>query len=405
MTTKQLKEKRASLVAEMRDILNIASKENRELSNEESAKYDRIEADEVRLSNDIDRVEKLEKREAELAGALGQIAERHGKKVDEVEEMKIKYNSAYRNYLIKGKEGLSNEERDILNTRAQAKGTPNKGGYLVPETLQVELDIALKAFGGVRALARVMNTASGEKVNLPTLNNSSTKATIIAENTQSTASDLTFGNVEIDAFTYRTSIIPVSYELLQDSVFNVAQIIRDAVAEQIARGTNEHFTVGNGSSQPHGVVTAATAATPTAGAAAITFDNMIDLEHSVDPLYRRNGAFMFNDSTLKALKKLKDQDQQYIWQPAVASNSPSTILGYRYEVNQDMASIGASARSVLFGDFSKFIVRDVQGTTILRMGERYADFLQVAFLGFSRHDSALVDAGTNPIKALVHAAG
>jgi HK97 family phage major capsid protein len=177
------------------------------------------------------------------------------------------------------------------------------------------------------------------------------------------------------------------------------------MAERIMRALAAHLATGNGSAQPHGLVTAAANASLTGvAAAAITFDNLIDLMHSVNPNYRRNGTWVINDNTLKAFRKIKDGDQRPIWQGNYTDSQPSTILGRPYVVAHEIADIGASAKSVLFGDLSKFMVREVSGGTVKRLVERYADLNQTGYLLFKRFDSRLIDAGTNPVKYLVQAA-
>ena len=136
----------------------------------------------------------------------------------------------------------------------------------------------------------------------------------------------------------------------------------------------------------------------------VIYEDLVDLEHSVDPAYRAEAEFMFHDDTLKVLKKLKDADGRPLWLPGVAVREPDTILGYNYVINQDMPIMAANAKSILFGDFSKYMIRDVMDLMLLRLVERYADFAQVGFIAFSRHDGDLLDAGTNPIKHYANSA-
>jgi HK97 family phage major capsid protein len=168
---------------------------------------------------------------------------------------------------------------------------------------------------------------------------------------------------------------------------------------------NAHFTTGTGTAQPNGVVTAATAYSTGVAAAAITRDNLVDLIHQVDPSYRRRGAiFMFNDTTLSAIKKLAfgSADDRPLWQPSIREGEPDRLEGYSYVINQDVADIGASAKSVLFGDFSQYIIRLAGPATTLRLNERYAEFLHTGFIAYQRADGELLSA--NAIKVLQHAA-
>jgi HK97 family phage major capsid protein len=180
-------------------------------------------------------------------------------------------------------------------------------------------------------------------------------------------------------------------------------LMRDVFGERIGRIANEHLTTGTGSGQPNGILTASTQGASSAASASIDFDDVIDLVHGVDPAYRNMPSvrFMFHDNILKALRKVKDSNNNYIWQPGdVRSGAAATILGYPYEVNQDMTStITTGDKTMLFGAFEKYVVRRVQNFQMLRLVERYADYLQVGFIGFARLDGELVD--TAAVKHLV----
>ena len=228
---------------------------------------------------------------------------------------------------------------------------------------------------------------------------------LLAENTADTDQDLVFTNRVLDAFKYSTRSIKVSEELLQDTAIDIEAIIREAFAERIGRIVNQHLTVGTGTAQPNGIVTAAGAGFTAAAVAAVSFDDLIELEHSVDPAYRSDPScrWMLRDTTLKLLRKLKDLEGNYIWQPAdFRSGAPASLLGYPYSINQAMAAVGASARSVVFGPMNRYVVRRVRELAVKRLVERFAEAHQVGFLGFARFDGELLDA--NAIKALAHPA-
>ena len=158
--------------------------------------------------------------------------------------------------------------------------------------------------------------------------------------------------------------------------------------------------MGVGTTEPKGVITAATAG-PTAvgssgttggsetGGTSIGYADLVALEHSVDPLYRRNAKFMMHDSTLAKIKQISDKQGRPLWLPGVAFNAPDTILGYQYSINNDMAAVAVNAKSLAFGDFSKYLIRRVKELMVLRLTERFADYGQVAFLGFARYDGEL----------------
>ena len=238
---------------------------------------------------------------------------------------------------------------------------------------------------------------------LPTINDTSAKATIVAEYNQSTKKTPSFGSEILKAYTYRTPIVPVSQELLQDSGFNLEQLLGGLLAESFGRGINEDLTIGSGTSKPKGIITSATDSGTKATATGVTLDNVIDLIKSVDSAYARNGKFMFNRDTLYSLIKIKDSTGRYIWQEGARDGTPATLFGKSYVLNDDIPSIGAGNSSILFGDFSKYKIRMVKDFRVIRLNELLAEYLSIGLFGFARIDGVLLDAGTHPIKKLVHA--
>lgn len=413
MTLAEIREKQAQIAAQARAKLDeITADTTSERATEIEAEYDRAMADYDRLDARAKREEQLAERTAALEAvetarrpnSEDRTAQLGGNEATLAE----KRAAAFDAFIRRGIEDLPAEQRQILREmRAQEVGTDSKGGYLVPDGFQSELITSLKAYGPMLddGVTRVLNTATGNTIAWPTMNDTSNKGALIAENTQISATEVAFGTKTLGAYKYTSGVVLVSSELLQDSVLSVDGIIRDAMAERIGRIGNEHLTTGTGSDQPNGIVTAATAVTGVAAAAALTFDNLIDLEHAVDPAYRSDPSvgWMFNDSTLKVLRKLKDGDGNYIWQPAdVRTGAPATILKYRYSINQDVASVGAGNKSVLFGAMNRYVVRMVREFALRRLVERYADYDQVGFIGFTRFDGELLDAAA--VKVLQHAA-
>jgi HK97 family phage major capsid protein len=284
----------------------------------------------------------------------------------------------------------------------RALGTPDSaGGYTIPEDFYNKLTDALKFYGGMRqSRAEIIRSTSGADLPMPTDDDTSNSGAILDENTQVGEQDITFGVVILGAYMYTSKLVRVSLQLLQDSAFDLESWLARKLGERIGRATNNHFTVGTGTAQPNGVVTAASEGKvgDTGQTTSVTYGDLVDLFHAVDRDYRQNGEWMMHDSSLKALKKLEDNDGRPLWQPGLAVREPDTILGKPYIVNNDVPVMGVDAKSILFGDFSLYKIRDVLGVQVLRLQERYADFLQVGFLAFSRHDGDLLDAGTAPIK-------
>lgn len=415
MTAKELHEKAGRLLAQARGLLETAESEGRNLTSEEETRYDELQGESDRLyalSTKLTKQEESERRQAEVEDEERRRRDAR-REAQDPEAIERRHEAAFDSWLRLGTGGLTVEERSILNrnaaqlppeARALSVGTPSAGGYQVPQGFQRELDKALLAFGGMREAGRVLNTSDGADLPWPNVNDTGNKGAILAENNQVTEQDVTYGSVTLQAFMYTSKMVRVSLQLMQDSAFDVGAHLRDLLAERIARITNEHFTTGDGSSKPRGVVTAAANSSVTFTANAITWDKLVDIEHAVDPAYRMGARWMFSDDSLKMIKKVKTYDgstavPEFAWQPGLAVGAPPTILGYPYTINQDMAGPGTSTnKAVLFGNFQKYIIRDARPLALLQLRERYADYLQVGFLAFSRHDGDLIDAGTNPIK-------
>lgn len=405
---KALKEERGRLHKSMKDLNEAAMSEKRSFTPEEDQKYQAIGADWDKIQIDIRRIEGEIAREAEMAD-INLRQEENRKNGETREDFQVKYRKAFRNWLAVGASNLSPEERTILSkaeNRALAAGSDSSGGYTVPEGFANKLEVALKWFGSVYSNATILKTATGQLIPHPTMNDTGNVGALLTENQVATpAADPTFGVVNLEAFTFHSKPVLVSNLLLQDSAFNIDDYLAAALSERIARILNTYLTTGTGNSEPKGIITAATASGVTgATTITITFDNLIDLFHSVDIAYRGTSKWMFHDSTLKALRKIKDEELRPIWQPGYTDGSPATILGKPYAINNDMAELGASAKTVLFGDISKYLVREVSGAVVRRLVERYADYNQTGYILFARFDGDLIDAGTHPVKYIVQPA-
>lgn len=299
-------------------------------------------------------------------------------------------------------ESWQNETRAALTG---AQSTTTTGGYTVADSMMRALEVATLEFGGMRQVATVLRTDTGGPLPIPTTNDTSNKGRLLSENTGATETEMTFGQLVLDAYKYSSDYVLASVEFLQDSSIDAGAFLGGALGTRIARLQNDHFTTGTGSSQPNGIVTAATSSSVTfSGTATVTYDNIVDLIHTVDPSYRNNGRFMFHDGALKMLKKIKilqysgDTVGVPLWQPSLVAGQPDQIHGYPYVINQSMTTPATGVKSILFGDFSKYIIRDVREVTLLRLDERFAEQHSVAFLAFARSDGDLLNAGTAPVK-------
>lgn len=395
----QAKQTRRKLWEQMKQLNEKVGAENRSFTAEEIEQWGKMEKDLDEQTARIERQEKL--LSAEDKATEDRSIKDAMKEETKTEEKNEDYDKAFRNWLVGGSEALSPEQRNMLQLKYVALENRNlgttpgsAGGFLVPTGLYNRIIEAVRSVGGIRdSRAYILRTSGGGPLNIPTVDDTANVGQLIAENTQLSDLAITFGQRPLGSFLYSSRMIRVSLQLMQDSAFDIEDYLAGAIGTRIGRITNAHFTTGTGSGQPRGVVTDASSGVVAAAGntTAITYANLVALEHSLDPGYRRGAEFMFHDSTLKAIKQLLDTTGRPLWVPGVAVREPDTILGHRYVVNQDMAVMAANARSILFGDFSRFFVRDVQDVQIMRLTERYADFLQVGFTGFSRHDSILSD--------------
>lgn len=290
--------------------------------------------------------------------------------------------------------------------RAQTVGTDSEGGYTLPEGFVNNLERAQLEFGGMFAVATILRTATGSDLPWPTVDDTSNTGELLAESATLNEQDVAFGVLTLQAFKYSSKLVRVSAELMQDSAFNMAAELGSMLGERLARIQNTHFTTGDASSKPNGIVTASALGKTTASTTAVVADELFDLVHSVDPAYRRQGCgFMMHDGLLLMVRKLVDANDQYLWMPGLAAGQPDQILGFPYTINQDMDGVPAATDKVmLFGLLSKYMIRQVAGIRMRRLVERYAEYDQEGFCGFMRADGDLLDAGTNPVKHLIMAA-
>lgn len=281
------------------------------------------------------------------------------------------------------------------------------GGYTFNDSFVTNLERAMLAFGGVMNVAEIIRTSTGEPLRWPTVNDTSNTGRQIGEGASTTtATDPAFGQKLWYAYKFTSDAILVPFELLRDSAFDLAGILAGMLGERLGRIQASRYTTGSGANTPTGIVTEAAAGVTAASATAIIFDEVIDLEHSLDPSRRSmpGVGYMFHDNVLKALRKLKDGEGRYLWQAGANTGAPSTLNGYPYQISQDMAStIQASAVTMLFGQLSMFKIRQVNSVRLYRLTEKYREQDSDAFLAFVEGDSKLLNAGDNPVKKLTQA--
>lgn len=390
-----LRERRSTRAQELHALLNEnpGDKWNAGLQ----AKYDQGMAEIEDLEGEIKRHQALLDKVAEDAMA-GQLHDAKGRHVHAAAK-KTGARELYAAWLRGGDKALTAEQwSDIRATMSTT--TTTEGGYTVQSEVAQTLVNSLKAFGGMRAVATVIQTDMGNPLSFPSSDGTSETGEWIAENTTATAADPTFGTVSVAAYKASSKIVAVPFELLQDSNIDIEAFVNARLAERLGRITNTGYTVGTGSAQPYGVAArAASGKVGTTGqTATVSYDDLVDLIHAVDPAYRASGncRFMMNDASLKIIRKLKDSQNRPIFIPGYELNAgmPDTILGYQVQTNQDVATMAANAKSILFGDFSKYVIRDVMQATMFRFSDSaYAKLGQVGFLMWMRTGGNLLDTG------------
>lgn len=390
MTILELREKRAKAWEAAKAFLDSHRKENGVLSAEDDAAYTRMEREITDLGKEIARLERQEALDAELNRPVNKPLTgkpMNGKLEDDGEGKTGRASDEYK----KNFWNAMRSKAPVPNvTNALQIGTDTEGGYLVPDEFENTLVEALEEENIFRQMAKIIQTSSGDR-KIPVVATKGT-ASWMDEEGAYPESDDSFGQVSIGAYKLGT-MIKVSEELLNDSVFDLQSYITREFARRIGSREEEAFFTGNGTGKPLGIL-AATGGAETgitaASATAVTADELIDLYYSLRSPYRRNAVWTLNDSTVKAIRKLKDGNGQYLWQPGITSGAPDMILGRPVRTSTYMPEIAAGAKTIAFGDFSYYWIADRQGRSFKRLNELFAATGQVGFLASQRVDGKLV---------------
>ena len=303
----------------------------------------------------------------------------------------------FRKWLAGGDRALNFEDWKIYNTMSTTTGS--EGGHTVPTEVVGSVVDKLKFFGGMRQAADVFSTSGFGDMNFPASDGTAEVGELIGQNTTATAADPSFSVVSLTAYKYSSKIVAVPFELLQDTAIDMEGFIANRLAQRLGRITNTHFTTGTGSGQPNGVVTATSAGRTGATGSTVTctFDDLVLMIHSIDPAYRQMGRcrWMMNDTSLGIVRRLKDSQNRPVFIPGwdgLSGAMSDRILGYDVVVNQDVANMAANAKSMLFGDFSYYKIRDVMGMTMFRFDDSaYVKLGQIGFLAWMRSGGNLVE--------------
>ncbi|MDR1364079.1 MAG: phage major capsid protein [Oscillospiraceae bacterium] len=399
-TSLDLREKRTKIWDNAKDFLDSKRGKDGLISEEDSKTYEKMEQEVLNLGKEIDRLEKQTAIDLELSKVTSKPILNSPKflEISKGEINREKIGRASDEY--KADFGRLLRCKPLIHN-AMSEGVDTDGGFLVPTEMEKQIVTDLAEYNVIRSLAKTINTSSERKI--PVAATHST-ATWTAENAAITESDPTFSQIMIDAFKL-TDLVKVSIELLQDSAFDLETYLSNEFARAFGVAEEESFCVGTGTGQPTGIFTdnggsiGVTANSPTA----ITVDNLIDLVYSLKSPYRGNSCFIMKDITVSAIRKLKDGNGAYLWQPSSQAGQPDRLLGYPLYTSPYVPALAANAYTVAFGDMTNFWIADRMGRTIARLNELYAGNGQVGFIATERVDGKVVM--NEGIKLLKMAAG
>ena len=384
MTIIEMRKKRSETWEKAKNFLDTHRNASGILSAEDTATYERMEQEIVDLGHEIERQERLESMEREMQKATSQpIRSTPETKPDEkVGRASDAYKDAFWRSI---RNETSYEIRNALR-----EGVDSDGGYLVPDTFEHTLIQALDEENIIRQLAHTFTTASGTHA-IPIVGTRG-KATWVAEEQEIPETSETFTQKTISAHKL-TALIKISEELLNDSAFDLESYIASEFARKISDAEEEAFITGNGTGKPFGILhdkEGAEVGITAAAANAITTNELIDLYYSLRSPYRKRAVWIMNDATVNMIRKLKDGNGQYIWEPGIKSNDTDTILGRKVYTTTCMPTAKTGAKTVAFGDLDFYWIGDREGISFKRLNELYATKGQVGFLATKRLDARLI---------------
>lgn len=399
MTIQQLRERLGALKKEARNLLE--NKGSATWTKDEQAQFDNLADEAERTERQIEAHQRLLDNEAE----------------DSFRDVPLKKDQApqneamraYETYLRKMSNRLTADEvQAIRNTMSTSTGS--EGGFTVQPIVAATLIEALKDFGAMRRVAERLVTGSGADLSFPATDGTSEEGEIIAQNVTATDLDVSFSTVPLNTYKFSSKVVTIPFELLQDSSVDVVGLVNRRLRERIGRIQNRMFTTGTGTGQPFGIAVAAgVGKTGTTGqTTSVIYDDLVDLVDSIDPAYQVEALkWMFNQTVRRTVRKLKDTTGRPIWTPAydegISAKTPDLLLGYPVEINNHMPAPAANAKSISFGDHSKYTVRDAMELTMFRFEDSaYIKKGQIGFLAWARAGGNLTDA--NSVKLYQHSA-
>ncbi|SFM92674.1 phage major capsid protein [Nitrosomonas communis] len=397
---KALREQKQELARQAKDMLAKAG--DKVWTPEEKSQFDGI----------ADQIESIESQIGTMQRLLDERVEKEfldAKPIDPKDKAAKFARNSFDKLLRNGERALSVEEyQSIHNTMSTT--TTTEGGYTVQSEVASELIEKLKGFKGMREVASQLTTSQGNPLSYPTSDGTSETGEIIAENTTATDADPSFGTVALNVFKFSSKIITIPFELLQDTNIDIIGMINSRISTRIGRYGNTMFTTGNNSGQPNGLISASSVGkTRTTGQTlTVIYEDLVDLVDSIDYAYHDGTLrFMFSQTMRKTIRKIKDTAGRPIWTPSydagIAGGFTDELLGHPIQLNNDVAVPAANAKSIAFGDLSKYMIRDAMLVTMFRFDDSaYAKKGQVGFMGWARMGGNLL--GPNAVKLYQHSA-
>lgn len=426
-----------SKLAQLREAREAKAKKVHEINARTPAEQRMPAADAADLDNILGEIEAIdgeiarEQRLANLAGANGPSEEDLRNRHTRTPGAHTNTSSAVRAFMQGGLGALSQDDLQAMRTRqaggdehaawnamrtavqaAMSTTTPAEGGFTVGPEFASALEVAQRAYGAMLGEGTRVRTRSGAQMNAPAGDPTAEEGEILGQNAGTNGQDTTFTNITVDVYRYSSKKIALPWELIQDSMFDIEAYIQDLLAMRLGRVRGKHTTIGTGTGQPRGIsVAAGTGKIGSTGqTTSVTYDDLVDLEHSVDPAYRGlpSIGFMMHDTSLARLRKIKDTNSRPIFVPGYEQGnpggSPDRLLNRRIIVNQDMPVMAANAKSILFGAFAKYWHREVMDFTLFRFTDSAFTLNgQVGFCAFQRCGGNLVDVG-GAVKAYANSA-
>lgn len=405
---KDLVDRRANVWEQAKALNDKVGDEQRDFDAEEQQTWDRLNSDLDRMDARVDELQGIIEREANAAAArdkilhtvgasdpVVEVSDSRGAATSDMDQIRKLARGEVRSVDFQLTAADKAEARDLV------KGTTTAGGYTVPTSFVRSLYEHMIEVSAVRQTnATVLTTSTGEALQIPKTT-AHGSAAIVAEGGAIAESDPTFGQVTLDAYKYGV-LIQVAHELLNDTAVDLMGYLARQAGRALGNASGAHFVTGDGSSKPNGVVTASSLGKTAASATAITTDELIDLYFSVIEPYRRNSYWLFKDATLGYIRKLKDTTNQYLWNPGLSTLAPATILDRPYVVDPNVDAIATAKKTVVFGDFSTYYIRDVESLRFEQSLEYAFNTDLVTFRALIRTDGDLVDT-TGAVKHLLQA--